>query len=185
MENDEARHQPRAQFLVARPGDKARGAAAADRAYARTRSGKGDSFSHDRLVVLPAAIEESLASTRYPLPPCCRLLEESLPEVICLPENDCDASIRPTSKINNSKTGNPNMSSPLPRACDALIAEGVHDVAAKLQDLDTSSIGAKAPGKRRRAVIPRPGVDMTICVPPPWAAPRDPDRLTGQIWCVF
>ena len=28
VENDEARHQPRAQFLVARPGDEARGAAA-------------------------------------------------------------------------------------------------------------------------------------------------------------
>jgi hypothetical protein len=77
------------------------------------------------------------------------------------------------------------LSRPLPRACDALIAEGLHDVAATLQDLDASSIGAKTSGKRRRAVIPRPGVDMTISVPLPWAAPRGPDRLTGQIWFDF
>ena len=61
VENDEARHQPRAQFLVARPGDEARGAAAADRAYARTRGGgQRNSFSHSHGAALSAYLEDSL-----------------------------------------------------------------------------------------------------------------------------
>src|SRR5260370_32287028 len=61
VENDEARHQPRAQFLVARPGDEARGAAAADRAHARTRGGgQRNRFSHSHCSALSAYLEYSL-----------------------------------------------------------------------------------------------------------------------------
>src|SRR5258708_37355203 len=61
VENDEARHQPRAPFLVAGPGDEARGAAAADRAYARTRGGgQRNSFSHSHGAALSAYLDDSL-----------------------------------------------------------------------------------------------------------------------------